>query len=159
MRGPLRDGEHLIRVAGLFAVGLAAFLLAKHFLVPSGFGMYGHFRPGALADNRAHPVAYAGRSTCGDCHDDVAGALAAGQHARVGCEACHGPQARHAEDPSAGDAPPRLDPRAVCLGCHTANAAKPAKFPQIVPKDHAAEGACTECHAAHAPGSAPEASR
>jgi cytochrome c7-like protein len=158
MRGPLRDGEHLIRVSALFAAGLVGFLLVQRWLVPPEFGKYGHFRPGALADNRGRAIAYAGRTACADCHTDVPELLKAGKHARVGCEACHGPLARHIEDADAHPAK-RPDPRAVCLVCHTANVAKPARFPQIVPQEHSPEGPCVECHVAHNPGATPEASR
>jgi hypothetical protein len=40
-------------MAGLFAVGLTAFLLLRWLMVPEGFGELGHYRVGAIADNRA----------------------------------------------------------------------------------------------------------
>ena len=40
--------EHLLRVAGLFVAGVLAFLVLQAFLVPRGFGVYGHYRAGAL---------------------------------------------------------------------------------------------------------------
>jgi len=150
--------EHLVRVAALFAVGLAAFLALQAILVPEGFGVYGHYRAGALADNRARPLVYAGRGSCAECHSDAADALKGGKHAGVGCEACHGPLARHAEDASVQKAE-RPDGRAVCLRCHTANVAKPAGFPQVQTKEHSPEGACLECHPAHSPGLGRESAR
>jgi hypothetical protein len=158
MKDLLKDSEHLVRVAALFVAGLIVFLLVQRWLVPEGFGAYGHFRPGALEDNRGRALTYAGRTACADCHTDVADALKVGKHASVGCEACHGPLARHAEDPGAAGAE-RPNPRSVCLVCHTANVAKPAGFPQIVPGDHSDEGPCVTCHVAHDPGAAPEAAR
>jgi hypothetical protein len=149
------DEEHLLRVVGLFLAGLLAFFLVQALLVPKGFGVYGHFRAGALDDNRAHPILHAGRATCEACHTDVADARKGGKHERIGCEACHEAQARHAEaeDPAA-QKPARPDAR-LCLVCHTANVAKPRGFPQIDPKEHAAPGSCLTCHKAHNP--APEA--
>ena len=46
---------HLLRVAGLFAAGVLAFLVLQAFLVPKGFGVYGHYRAGALEENRVRP--------------------------------------------------------------------------------------------------------
>jgi hypothetical protein len=149
-----KDKEHLLRVAGLFVVGIAAFLLLQQLLVPKGFGEFGHFRTGALDDNRAVPAKFAGQATCVECHTDEAAARTAGKHAHVHCEACHGALGRHAADPEALK-PTRPDPRTLCVTCHMVNEAKPAGFPQIDPKDHP-EGVCTECHLAHNPGSAPE---
>jgi len=151
MRRLFGDAEHLVRVAGLFAAGVLAFLVLRGLLVPDDFGVYGHFRAGALADNRARALGHAGRGACVECHSDVGETLAGGKHARVGCEACHGPLARHAEDAAAQEAV-KPDPRAVCLRCHLANVAKPEGFPQVEPAEHAPEGACSECHTPHSPG-------
>jgi hypothetical protein len=150
MTPPFEDREHLVRVAVLFAGGFAAFLVLRALLVPAGFGVYGHFRVAALDANRQRPLAFAGRSACAECHSEEADLLRSGKHVRVGCEACHGALARHAEDPASQKAV-RPDPRAVCLSCHLPNRAKPASFPQIVPADHAPQGSCADCHRPHAP--------
>ena len=47
--------EHLVRVAGLFLAGVVVFVVLQALLIPEGFGLYGHYRAGALADNRARP--------------------------------------------------------------------------------------------------------
>lgn len=146
-----RDKEHLVRVVLLFAAGVAAFLVLQGLLTPKEFGVYGHFRTGALDDNAARPVAFAGHARCAECHGETAVAKAGGRHAGVACEACHGALARHAEDPGAL-APDRPAGRPVCLHCHTANVAKPKWFPAIDPKEHGEEGPCTACHPAHDPG-------
>jgi predicted CXXCH cytochrome family protein len=147
---PFKDAEHLARVAALFLLGVAAFFLAQRLFVPEGFGKYGHYRPGALADRRNLPLVFAGRAACEECHTDIAETKAKGKHARPACEACHGPLATHAADPSVK--PVRPDGRTVCLRCHTALVGRPASFPQIAVAEHAPKGACTECHAAHDPG-------
>ncbi len=146
-----RNSGHLVRVAGLFVAGIAVFLALRGLLLPEGFGVYGHFRAGALDDNRTRPLVYAGRAACLECHTDAGDTLAGGTHSRVGCEGCHGPLARHAEDPSALEAV-RPDSRALCRRCHQTNLAKPAGFPQVALQDHAPDGACSECHVPHAPG-------
>lgn len=156
MRPFLKDSEHLIRVAGLFLVGLLLFLVLQALLVPEGFGVYGHFRSGALADNRARPLSFAGHAACEECHSDVAAARKGGKHAAVGCEACHGPLARHAEDPGTAKAA-RPDPRKLCIVCHSVNVAKPARFRQVEPREHSGGESCLTCHTAHNPGVAPEA--
>lgn len=141
---------HLVRVGVLFLAGIGLFLVLQALLVPRDFGVYGHFRAGALDDNRAHPLAYAGRAACVDCHGDVAETLSGGHHKGVHCEACHGPLARHAEDPSTQEAV-KPDSRELCPRCHQANVARPARFPQIDVSEHMGDEACTTCHAAHDP--------
>ena len=147
-----RSGEytHLIRMAGLFAVGIAAFLLLRWMLVPADFGLWGHYRAGAVKDNMERPVKFAGQALCVECHTDVAELRAKGKHARVACESCHGALGAHAKD-SNGVKPKRPDPRKTCIICHTASISKPKSFPQVVPAEHAPEGSCAECHVVHNP--------
>ena len=146
-----------MRVAGLFSAGLLVFLVLQAVLVPEGFGVYGHYRAGALEDNQQHEIAFAGRAACIDCHSDVPDQLSEGKHAKVACEACHGALAKHAEDPGAAEAR-RPDPTTLCLVCHLTNVAKPGWFPQIEPQDHAGDEACVSCHAAHTTAFPEEAS-
>jgi len=150
MEGFFRHKGHLVRVAVLFAAGILVFLGLQALLVPRGFGAYGHYRAGALDDNRARPLAHAGRAACLDCHADVWETLQKGRHGQVRCEACHGPLARHAEDPSLGKAV-KPDPKTLCVRCHQQSVARPAKFPQIDAASHAGGEACTSCHKAHDP--------
>jgi hypothetical protein len=145
------DYRHVVRLLVLFAIGIAAFLALRAALMPAGFGTLGHYRAGALDDVRAQPVRFAGQQACAECHDDVAAVRATGSHARVACESCHGPLAAHAAAPTEVAAI-KPDPRSTCLGCHTSNRSKPARFPQIVVMEHAESGACSECHQPHKPG-------
>ena len=150
-----KDKEHLVRVAGLFAAGIVLFVVARAILVPKGFGDYGHYRAGALADVAARPVAYAGRAACLECHTEEGDRWKGGKHKGVGCEACHGALAKHAADPSALK-PAKPDAKTLCLGCHLANVAKPGTFPQIDPKSHMEGAACLTCHDQHAPDKEPK---
>ncbi len=150
MKRRFDDYNHVLRMAALFAVGTAAFFVLRAVMVPAGFGQFGHYRAGALADNAARPIKYAGRAACIVCHSDIEEMRAGGKHAGIGCESCHGPLADHAADPGSV-VPARPHKRDTCLRCHTSRPEKPAGFPQIVPADHAPEGACTECHKAHNP--------
>ena len=150
MADRFRDQIHLIRLAGVFVAGGLVFLLMRALLVPSDFGVLGHYRASALTDNREVPMAYAGRQACADCHDDMSAELAGGGHAGVGCEACHGAWARHAEDPAA--VVPELPGARMCVICHARSAARPDWFPQVQPEEHSGGEECTECHQAHRPG-------
>ena len=148
----LRDSGHLVRPALVLLAGLGIFLAVRSAIIPKAFGQYGHYRPGALADIRSRPISYAGQDTCVMCHDDQAKARAAGRHAHVACEACHGPQAKHAQadDPSAAK-PPLPDIANLCRRCHEKDAAKPKTFPQVVTAEHSGGMSCKECHQPHNP--------
>lgn len=153
-----RHGGHLIRVAGLFVAGVLVFLVLQALLVPEGFGVYGHYRAGAIEENRVRPVAFAGRAACLECHSDVPDAMKAGRHAAIHCEACHGPLAGHAGDPAEKKAV-RPDSKELCARCHAANVARPARFPQVAVADHMGEEACSTCHVAHQPAQMKEATQ
>lgn len=151
MREFWRDTEHLFRLAGLFAVGIVLFLVARSWLVPPNFGRDGHYRPGAVDDARARPVSFAGRAACEECHTDVVEARAGSRHARIACESCHGALAAHAADPMA--VTPALPDRAtICLDCHRRVSGRPQWLPQVDPVEHAGDMACADCHGAHSPG-------
>lgn len=150
MRDLLRDAGHLFRLAAVFAALGIVFLVARAVFTPKGFGVYGHYRAGALDDARARPISFAGRTACLDCHEDIATVKKGGKHAGLGCEACHGPQQAHVAD-AANVVPQRPDPKALCIVCHMQNLAKPTGFPQIIPKDHAGDESCIKCHNPHAP--------
>ena len=152
MRRLFRDSGHLIRPAIVLIAALAIFLVVRGAVIPKAFGQYGHFRPGALDDIRKRPVSYAGQDMCVMCHDAQATVRAAGKHAHVACEACHGPQTKHAtaDDPSA--ARPKLpDVANLCRRCHEQDAAKPKKFPQVATAQHSGGVLCNTCHKPHNP--------
>ncbi len=144
------DYVHLVRMAGLFVVGVTAFVVLRWLMVPADFGVLGHYRAGAVADNMKPPLVFAGQAACVECHADVAEVRAKGKHVRVACESCHGALAAHASNPD-GPKPVRPDPRKTCISCHSANISKPKSFPQVVPEEHAPEGSCAACHVVHNP--------
>ncbi len=150
MKERWKDAEHLIRVALLFVCGLILFIVVRHFVVPTGFGQYGHYRPQALGEIAARPISFAGRDTCAMCHEDEFKMKQAGKHAGVGCEACHGALADHADDPSKL-VPKKPDTAVLCVRCHEANTAKPKNFPQVNSKEHSGGAACGDCHKPHSP--------
>lgn len=150
MRRLLDDSAHLVRPALVLLAALAIFLAVRSAIIPKAFGQYGHYRPGALDLVRNHPIAFAGQDTCVMCHDEQATARAAGKHAHVACEACHGPLAQHADDPSA-HVPKLPDVADLCRRCHEKDAAKPAGFPQVATAEHSGGMACNSCHQPHNP--------
>lgn len=150
LRQFLRDSAHLVRPAIVLLAALGLFLIIRAAVIPKEFGKYGHFRPAALDAIRARPIAYAGQDACVLCHDDQAKARAAGKHAHVACEACHGPLAKHADDPSA-NVPKLPDVANLCRRCHEKDAAKPKNFPQVVTAEHSSGMLCSACHQPHNP--------
>ncbi|MBL8231618.1 MAG: hypothetical protein JNL98_24185 [Bryobacterales bacterium] len=150
MSNNLRESGHLIRLAAVLAVAVVGFLVLRAAVIPPEFGKYGHYRPGALEDNQKRAIQYAGQADCLSCHEEQAKQRSAGKHAKVSCEACHGPLAKHTEDPQANK--PQLPQGAtLCASCHEKDAAKPKWFPQVVTAEHNTGMACNSCHQAHQP--------
>jgi hypothetical protein len=149
MRELVRDAEHLFRLAGVFACLIVVFVVARAVFTPPGFGVYGHYRAGALLETRQRPIVFAGRVACLDCHDNIDAVKKTAKHSGLGCEACHGPLEAHVADPSTV-VPEKPDAATLCLVCHQENLAKPKDFPQIDPQAHAG-GNCAVCHDPHAP--------
>jgi uncharacterized CHY-type Zn-finger protein len=145
-----KDAGHLFRFAGLFVLAFIIFLVVRHYVVPPSFGQYGHYRGAAIAEIAARPVKFAGHQACESCHTDVLDVKSKGKHAHVNCEACHGPLAKHADDPSSVT-PAKLDTAVLCARCHTASAAKPKGFPQVDPAEHSNGVPCETCHQPHSP--------
>jgi hypothetical protein len=149
-RDLFKDKEHLLRMAGIFAGGIVLFLVMHMLLVPKTFGLYGHYRAAAMSDVAAKPLSYAGRAACAECHANVVELQKAGKHATLGCEACHGPQLRHAGQPM-DVKPVKLDTKKLCPTCHTANPARPKWFKQVKVQEHSSGEACDTCHQPHSP--------
>ncbi len=145
-----KDAGHLFRFAGLFVVVFLIFLIVRVFVVPKSFGEYGHYRAAAITEIGALPVKYAGHQACVSCHTDIQDTKSKGMHASVNCEACHGPLAAHAADPTSV-MPVKLDTAVLCARCHTATAAKPKNFPQVDPASHSSGVPCETCHNPHSP--------
>ena len=147
----LADYEHVLRIAALFVAAIAVFFVWRAWAVPSDFGVYGHFRAGAIADAAMLPVRFAGQASCVDCHSEVQQVRTTGRHAAVACEACHGPLGQHARGET-DVAPERPSARGVCLTCHTSRLGMPAAFPKVIVNEHSEAGPCSDCHKPHSPG-------
>ena len=146
----VKDAVHLIRLAAVFTAGMVVFLVLRGLLVPKSFGEFGHYRGAALGEIAAQPISYAGHQVCEACHDDILQVKRVGRHGRVACETCHGPQARHTEDPGS-IVPPKLDTAVLCARCHEASNSKPMDFPQVHAVEHSSGIACNTCHEPHSP--------
>ena len=144
-----KDAGHLFRFAGLFVIAFLIFWGVRGFVVPKTFGQYGHYRGAAMTEIAARSPKFAGHQACEACHTDQADAKSKGKHAGVNCEACHGPQSAHAADPSI--TPAKLDTGALCVRCHSASAARPRTFPQVVAEEHSSGAPCETCHQPHSP--------
>ena len=151
MKGRFKDVEHLLRLAALFLGGLLVFGIARAELVPPTFGQYGHYRAAAIDDVRAKPIEYAGHQACAECHSDIVELKAQARHKAIACETCHGPLARHAEDPGQVATPKRPEARPLCIRCHAAKTGKPAQYPSVDVKEHAGDENCLTCHKPHDP--------
>jgi hypothetical protein len=145
-----KDAGHLFRLAAVFIAGLLIFLVIRGFLVPKSFGQFGHYRANAVTEIAARPIKFAGHESCEGCHADVLDKKKNGKHAGVNCEACHGPQAQHVDDPTSVK-PAKLDTAVLCARCHDANAAKPRNFPQVDTEEHSTGLPCDTCHQPHSP--------
>jgi len=145
-----KDKEHLVRMAGIFAVGIVIFLGLQMALVPKTFGLYGHYRAAAITDESSKPLAYAGRAACATCHQAVIDVHKGGTHARLGCESCHGPLLKHSIDPAHAKAQ-KPDAKKLCPVCHEMNIARPKWFKQVKSAEHSSGEPCNTCHQPHSP--------
>jgi predicted CXXCH cytochrome family protein len=126
------------------------YLLARHFLIPSDFGLLGHFRASSIAANVEREMKYGGSASCTECHDPVVAAKKNGYHRDVACESCHGPSLAHTQDPEKVK-PAVLRTRTLCLLCHEYLQTRPTGFPQVISDSHNPLKPCISCHQPHVP--------
>lgn len=145
-----RDVEHLFRLSAIFLAAVVVYFIARALLVPADFGVYGHYRAGAVDEVAALPIVHAGQQACAGCHSDIVEIKAGARHVAISCETCHGPQAAHAEAPDT--LKPKLPEMAgLCVGCHAARTGKPKQYPTVVVEEHAGGENCATCHTSHNP--------
>ncbi len=129
---------------------IAGYLLARYLLVPSDFGLWGHYRASSVVQNASQNIKYAGSEACAECHEDLVAKKKTGYHVGVSCETCHGPAASHTREPEKTK-PAVAKGRANCLICHEYVPSRPSGFPQVVSDSHNPLQACTKCHQPHDP--------
>ena len=127
MGNRFKNAEHLIRVAAWSSLAVSCSLhRGPGCIVPKSFGQYGHYRADALKDIADRTPLSPGTGLR-SLPSGVADLKKTGKHANVGCEACHGPLEKHAED-AGSVVPVKPDTKVLCVKCHEANSAKPKTF-------------------------------
>lgn len=129
---------------------VVVYLLIRQLLVPSDFGLLGHFRASSITANVQRENKYAGSEACADCHDQIVGAKKHGYHRDVSCESCHGPSMAHTGDPEKLK-PAIVRTRTLCLLCHEYLPTRPTGFPQVISDSHNPAKPCVSCHRPHDP--------
>jgi hypothetical protein len=152
----MSHARHVFRVALVVAVVLAVTFIARGFLVPESYGLYGPYRYDSVAEqmNIRAPV-HRGPAACGECHGDELEKRTAGSHKTVSCEVCHGPLLRHVKEDGTVE-PPTVDRSyTLCARCHRRVDGRPKAFPQVDLDEHVngpVEGRiCLTCHDPHSP--------
>jgi hypothetical protein len=151
----MEHGRHVFRVLFLLLVAIVVVVIARPFVVPKSYGLYGAYRFDSVAEVASRAPLHGGARSCADCHQERLAGLAKGAHRTVSCEVCHAPLAQHVQD-GAFVGEMRVDRSfALCLRCHSKVEGRPAAFPQIVAAQHAPDAtvgrACLECHDPHSP--------
>lgn len=142
--------QQIIPLVIIFALAITALIVARQLLVPDSFGDWGFYRADAVGEIASQEMQYAGANLCNECHDDIYEIKQESNHRGVSCEVCHGPAAKHTEEPD--EFTPEIpSERNHCPLCHGYNPARPSGFPQILSVMHNPGQACMECHNPHAP--------
>jgi hypothetical protein len=149
----LKLPPQVVRLVLLTLGIVGSYLVARYFLTPASFGQYGFYRGQALDEMASHPITYAGRAACEDCHYDECQKVLQFEHKTLSCEACHGAAQAHVENP---DIKPAVLTYSHCVRCHEANPSRPAWHKQIDSRDHYTGEPCVSCHVPHAPTEVPE---
>jgi hypothetical protein len=151
---PSKMPPQIVRLVLLTLAVVASYGVARTLLTPPSFGEHGWFRGAALKEIATPAPVFSGMKSCDECHSDILGTLAKGDHRTVACESCHGPGRAHASDPDV--VPPRGKlADADCLRCHESNPTRPAWLKQVESLDHFRGDKCTGCHVPHQPKETP----
>jgi hypothetical protein len=154
----VRSAGHAVRARGiralrwLLAHGLVAALsVAAGLAIAQLAGEYGYHPARNTATWAAQTARYAIGTTCTACHAERVTAVAAGGHAAVDCQACHGPAAQHAKDGAVVLAAAIVAPTeaSACLVCHEAGLGRPVAFAVVAPDVHYGPAPCLVCHDPH----------
>ncbi len=129
---------------------VAGYFLIRAILIPSDFGLLGHYRASSIKVNMEKGMNYAGAGACTDCHDQEIQTKKNGYHRGVACETCHGPSLAHAENPEKTK-PAVTRTRVLCLLCHEYLPTRPTGFPQVISDSHNPTKPCIACHRPHDP--------
>ena len=142
--------EQIGRLAIVNGVLITAALVGRFYVIPRTLIETDVHWASTVQRQTAIPVKFAGAASCQECHTDVAEKKATSFHKNLSCEGCHGPAARHAEEPSVM-APVAPRGRAFCPVCHEYDAARPTGFAQVNATAHNPLKECVSCHNPHDP--------
>lgn len=142
--------EQLRRLGLLAAVIVGGALLTRFVLIPRSLISHDVHWAATIQRELARPVKFADPALCQGCHEDKGSQLRKGYHKTLSCEGCHGPAARHVEDPM-GVKPFAPRDRKFCPLCHAYDPSRPTGFPQINPTVHNPLKPCINCHNPHDP--------
>ena len=144
--------KQITRLLIAFALFVGLFLVARHFLVPASFGVYGHYRADALKENTLHDMKYVDTNLCKKCHNNIDSVKKNGVHKRINCQTCHGAGNKHIDDPKL-NALVKPNGREDCGKCHTINAGHlTTTIKQVNLSKHNVKEKCVKCHNPHSPG-------
>ena len=146
----MRIPEQVKRLAVVIGAIVAVVLLARFVIIPRSLLSMELHQAATVKREIAKPVKLAGSATCAVCHEDVATKKSKSFHRNLACEGCHGPAAKHADDPGSVKPPAPRD-RKFCPVCHAYDASRPTGFPQINPTLHNPLKPCITCHNPHDP--------
>jgi hypothetical protein len=145
-----RIPEQIRRLLIPFLIIVIVYLAARWILIPTDFGLLGHYRASSITTNTQKEIRYAGAEVCTECHDQLVAAKKQGYHRGVSCEACHGPALAHTQGP--GNLKPAVTrTRTLCLLCHEYLPTRPTGFPQVISDSHNPTQPCISCHRPHEP--------
>jgi hypothetical protein len=132
------------------AVLVLAALAVRFVMIPRSYFSTRLHQASTVEREIARPVSFAGVAACRECHFEEYDRKTKGYHRNLACETCHGPSARHAEDPMAVKPYAPRD-RTFCPVCHGYDPSRPTGFPQINPAAHNPLAPCISCHNPHDP--------
>ncbi|MFH1152182.1 MAG: hypothetical protein V1793_00045 [Pseudomonadota bacterium] len=148
-------------IAGMVAVIVLA-LLARGYMIPPSFGLYGPYRGDAVMEEADRDIRHGTNASCLTCHPYEASIHLNGRHKTISCEFCHGTWADHITNgKKTGTLPVKTGQEItiLCLRCH--NKAVEARPSQVIKTvtlpDHLEKQSvklthtCNQCHHVHAP--------
>lgn len=142
--------EQVKRLSVVIGILLVAVILVRFVLVPQSFFSTQLHQSSTIGRELARPASFGGVELCKECHEEIYDIRNKGFHKGLACESCHGPAARHADDPE-NVKPYAPRDRKFCPVCHAYDPSRPTGFPQINPTSHNPLKACITCHNPHDP--------
>ena len=153
---------HVVRILLTLVGALIVAVLLRPLVLPNEFGEHGHYRPGAVEDEKNRPARNMTNESCYACHKNIRKIHKKGVHESVSCEVCHGAYADHVQDGLVIGEMPVVrgdDIKPLCLRCHNEiiRARPPESIKMISLPEHLeqkkvrTDHICNQCHHVHAP--------